>query len=164
MVHALNHPRLDSVIDVDGNAMSYGRLLMLSGRLAARLQAEGVQRGSRVCIVVHQDAVACIVSVLAILRAGAAYVPVDGQDVPDNSLAAISESVDPTFVIFCKTAFNRAANVRMPYGCLDIMVAECDQSQGMPAVGYTDTCQATDIAYIMYEFGASILLQSFITS
>ncbi|KAI0734584.1 hypothetical protein C8Q72DRAFT_400494 [Fomitopsis betulina] len=45
--------------------------------------------------------------------------------------------------------------VRMPYGCLDIMVAECDQSQGMPAVGYTDTCQATDIAYIMYEFGSS---------
>ncbi|EPT03986.1 hypothetical protein FOMPIDRAFT_1046460 [Fomitopsis schrenkii] len=113
--------------------MSYGRLFMLSGRLAARLQAEGVQKGSRVCLVVHQDAVACIVSVLAIIRAGAAYVPVDGQDVPGDALAAILENVDPSFVIFCKTAFDRAANFRMPYGCLEVMVTECDQSQVMPA-------------------------------
>lgn len=157
VVHALNHPRLDAVIDVDGTATSYGRLLMLSGRLAARLQAEGVQRGSCVCLVVHQDALACIVSVLAILRAGAAYVPVHGQDVPDDALAAILENVDPAFVIFCKTGLNRAANIRMPYGCLEDMMAECNQSLVAPAVGNVDSSQATDIAYIIYEFGALAL-------
>ena len=158
VVHALHHSRLDAIIDVDGDAISYGRLLMLSGRLAARLQAEGVQRGSRVCLVVHQDALACIVSVLAILRAGATYVPVHGQDVPDDALTAILENVDPVFVVFCKMGLNRAANIRMPYGCLEDMMAECDQYHPMPAVGCADASQTTDIAYIIYEFGALALL------
>ncbi|KAH9937162.1 uncharacterized protein B0H18DRAFT_189064 [Fomitopsis serialis] len=69
VVHALCHPRLDAVVDSDGNATSYVRLLMLSGRLAARLQKQGVRRGTRVCLVVHHS-IGYIVGMLAVLRLG----------------------------------------------------------------------------------------------
>ena len=72
---ALATPDRDAVRG-NGRALSYGALWEQSGRLAAALAARGIGRGDRVGIVLPK-APECVVAMLGVLRAGAAYVPVD---------------------------------------------------------------------------------------
>jgi amino acid adenylation domain-containing protein len=57
-------------------SLTYAQLWSLSGRLAALLRARDIGRGDRVGIL-HPKSVECIVAMLGVMRAGAAYVPVD---------------------------------------------------------------------------------------
>lgn len=67
----------DKVAVRDGSkSLTYAQLWSLSGRLAALLQARGIGRGDRVGLL-HPKSVECIVAKLGVMRAGAAYVPVD---------------------------------------------------------------------------------------
>lgn len=58
------------------DSLTYGALWEASGRLAAALAARGIGRGDRVGMLLPKS-LECIVSILGVLRAGAAYVPVD---------------------------------------------------------------------------------------
>ena len=62
--------------ELDGRTLSYGDLDRLTDRLADALRRAGVRRGDRVgfCLPKSADAIAAI---YGILKAGAAYVPVD---------------------------------------------------------------------------------------
>jgi amino acid adenylation domain-containing protein len=57
-------------------SLTYGELWSRSGNLAAALASRGIGRGDRVGIVLPKSP-ECVVAMLGILRAGAAYVPVD---------------------------------------------------------------------------------------
>jgi amino acid adenylation domain-containing protein len=61
-----------------GGEMTYGELDARAGRLARRLVAAGVQPESRVALVLERSP-EMVVAMLAVLRAGAAYVPVDPE-------------------------------------------------------------------------------------
>jgi len=69
-------PERPAVLEPEGEPLSYGELVRLSDRLRDRLRAQGVGPGARVglCMPKTADAVATI---FGILKAGAAYVPVD---------------------------------------------------------------------------------------
>jgi amino acid adenylation domain-containing protein len=60
----------------DSRTLSYGELWQASGRVAAFLQAHQIGRGDRVGLLLPKSP-ECVVSMLGILRSGAAYVPVD---------------------------------------------------------------------------------------
>ncbi len=64
--------------------LSYGGLAAGSARLARRLVREGVTPGDRVALLVERS-VAAIAAILAILRSGAAYVPID-LDLPASRI------------------------------------------------------------------------------
>ncbi|RIV41495.1 non-ribosomal peptide synthetase [Micromonospora radicis] len=68
-------PQAPAVISSEGT-LSYAELDERSRRLAARLRAEGVRTGDIVPVLLDRG-VAEVVSVLAVLRAGAAYAPMD---------------------------------------------------------------------------------------
>jgi amino acid adenylation domain-containing protein/non-ribosomal peptide synthase protein (TIGR01720 family) len=59
-----------------GGCLSYGVLAAGSERLARRLVAEGIAPGDRVALLVERS-VEAVAAILAVLRAGAAYVPID---------------------------------------------------------------------------------------
>ncbi|MBI1731671.1 MAG: AMP-binding protein, partial [Gammaproteobacteria bacterium] len=59
-----------------GRALSYGQLEDESNRLAGLLRREGVQPGDRVGIYLNKS-VETVLGIFAILKAGAAYVPLD---------------------------------------------------------------------------------------
>jgi len=61
----------------DGSsALSYGELWAMSGHLAQLLLARGIGRGDRVGMLLPKS-VECVVTMLGVMRAGAAYVPID---------------------------------------------------------------------------------------
>lgn len=59
-------------------ALSYGHLVRRANRLAHLLIEQGVERGDRVGIYLNRS-LACAVAVYGILKAGAAYVPLDPE-------------------------------------------------------------------------------------
>ena len=72
---------------------TYAQLDALSKQLAAGLQAEGIRPGDRVALQFGRDA-GMIISLLAVLRSGATYVPID-PDYPESrkeQMLGISEA------------------------------------------------------------------------
>lgn len=80
---ALSHPRLIAV-SCDGVSLDYSELDRLSDRLAAHLQSLGVKPGEFVGVLMHRST-DLAVALMAILKASAAYVPLD-PDYPSERL------------------------------------------------------------------------------
>jgi amino acid adenylation domain-containing protein len=80
-------PRRAAVHGGDG-ALSFGELDVETARLAGALRARGVGRGERVGVCLPRG-VRLVVALLAVWRAGAAYVPLDPQ-YPNDRLAFLA--------------------------------------------------------------------------
>ncbi|MFD3443575.1 Pls/PosA family non-ribosomal peptide synthetase [Microbacteriaceae bacterium 4G12] len=79
---AESHPEASAIEDATG-ALSYSELLARVIGVASLLRAEGIDRGDRVGIRMPSGSRELYIAILAILSAGAAYVPVDADD-PDE--------------------------------------------------------------------------------
>ncbi len=80
----------DAVAVNDGrHVVTYGRLAARAGQLAARLAAHGVRAGDFVAVFLDRD-VEMVAALLAILRTGAAYVPIEPALPPPRVLAILS--------------------------------------------------------------------------
>lgn len=77
--------------------ISYGHLINDAMGLAAALQGSGVRRGDRVAVALPRTARA-LVAQLAVMWAGAAYVPID-PDYPQARITAILEDAKPRVMI-----------------------------------------------------------------
>src|SRR5262245_30495370 len=73
---ASRHPNRPAVEGTDGRALDYRSLDALSDRLRDRLHQAGVRPGDRVGIYLRKY-VDTVATIFGILKAGAAYVPVD---------------------------------------------------------------------------------------
>jgi non-ribosomal peptide synthetase-like protein len=69
-------------IDAPDATLTYRELAEAADALAARLAARGIAPGDRVGIQVASGTAELYVAILGVLRAGAAYVPVDADDPP----------------------------------------------------------------------------------
>ncbi|KAF9445393.1 nonribosomal peptide synthetase 12 [Macrolepiota fuliginosa MF-IS2] len=83
--HALRQPDTAAVIDFE-ERITYGELERQANCLAAHLRDMGVQPDSRVCVLVERS-ILMVVAILGVLKAGAAYIPLDGNIVSDTTLA-----------------------------------------------------------------------------
>lgn len=89
--HARQQPNEPAVINFE-ESITYGELDRRANCLATHLADMGVQADSRVCVLVERS-ISMVVAILGVLKAGAAYVPFDGNVVSDSTLAhAIGDS------------------------------------------------------------------------
>ena len=74
-----DHRDNTAVLDpVTGISLTYGELDALAGRLAAKLQAGGVEKGDTIAVVLPHS-IDSIASILAGMKAGAAVAPLNGR-------------------------------------------------------------------------------------
>ncbi|WP_345799877.1 Pls/PosA family non-ribosomal peptide synthetase [Microbacterium sp. AZCO] len=85
------HPEASAIDDGSG-ALSYRELMARVGRTAAGLHAAGVRRGDRVGVRVPSGSKELYLSILGILAAGAAYVPVDADDPDERARLVFGEA------------------------------------------------------------------------
>ncbi|MFE7978125.1 amino acid adenylation domain-containing protein [Streptomyces shenzhenensis] len=74
--HVTATPAACAVRDTAGRELTYAQLWERSGAVAARLESSGIGRGARVAVRLERTP-ELVVALLGVLRAGAAYVPLD---------------------------------------------------------------------------------------
>ena len=155
--------RPDAVALICGDAsITYAALAQRSDRMAARLARLGAGREERVALCAGRS-IDMIAGMLAILKSGAAYVPLDPQ-YPDHHLSRIVESCWPGERRFACVATDdtidrcRAISTRMD---IATPTAEADNdpdsgtSPEAPAAPAAPAIHPEQLAYIIFTSGSS---------
>ncbi|WP_188316851.1 amino acid adenylation domain-containing protein [Solihabitans fulvus] len=122
--------------------LSYAELAAESDAMAARLAAAGVRRGDTVAVVLPRS-LSLVVAQLAVLKAGACYLPLDPAQ-PDDRLARLLESAGTRFAVADK-GLRSPESVRV-LGLTD----DGDAPAAAPGPVGPD-----DAAYVMYTSGST---------
>ncbi|MFB9474180.1 amino acid adenylation domain-containing protein [Nonomuraea salmonea] len=131
-----------------GETMSYAQLDTKVARLAAALRRRGVAGGCVVGVCLERSAEA-VVALLAVWRAGGAYLPLDPA-YPDERLAFLIEDSAARLVV---TDAGLAS--RLP-GETVVLVAEDEAGPGDPRwYGDWDPVEPDDPAYVIYTSGST---------
>ncbi|MDA1362139.1 amino acid adenylation domain-containing protein [Glycomyces luteolus] len=145
--HAAKAPS-STAAEHGGERITYGELERHANRLAARLVREGVRPGDRVALVVRRG-IPMVVGILAILKAGAAYVPQDAKMVRNPVLRHILSTARCTIVLT-----QSDAPVTIPAGILGIDIDQvCAEGTDVPVPRIrTDPGRA---CYVLFTSGTT---------
>jgi amino acid adenylation domain-containing protein len=127
--------------------LSYAQLDAEANRLAHLLIARGVGPGTRVVLCLPRSSHA-MVAILAVLKSGAAYVPVDPSYPPARRAAMILDSA-PALVLTAGADLTADAGA-IP--AIDLAVAEMGL---LPATAPAARPQPGDVAYVIYTSGST---------
>ncbi|QIB34853.1 non-ribosomal peptide synthetase [Ancylobacter pratisalsi] len=135
-----------------GRTMSYGELDARAGALAGALAERGVSRGDIVAVALPRS-FELVVALIAILRVGAAYLPLDLTH-PDERLGRILVSAAP------RLALSRAPDLPRFAGRVDVLAPEdwpAAPSLGTPALAAPALTppEPDDAAYVIYTSGST---------
>ncbi|WP_269045186.1 non-ribosomal peptide synthetase [Paenarthrobacter sp. Z7-10] len=158
---AVRHPDAAALSD-SGRNLSFGELDDRVGMLALGLAASGVEPGDRVLVALPRS-IDAVASALAVLRAGAVYVPVD-LSYPAERIRMIIEDSAPRLVITGTGIRNAAQDggteVTEIAALLEAGRAAADDPAGTsqsndPAAARYPHVSPTDPAYIIYTSGST---------
>ncbi|KAL2911431.1 hypothetical protein HK105_209101 [Polyrhizophydium stewartii] len=150
---AKQHPDWRAVEHGDAH-LSYGDLDACGSALAAALASHGVQRGSRVAVVM-QRSIEFVVALVGVLKAGATIVPVDSSFPADR----IQFMLDDASVCAIVTTASEAGRIaQLSVGDRAVVVAEArallaSGESFTPAAEHTAT--GDDDAFIVYTSGST---------
>jgi amino acid adenylation domain-containing protein len=129
--------------------LTYGETNAAANRLAWRLRGHGVSRGSIVGVCMERSA-ELVVALLGVLKAGAAYLPLD-PDYPADRLAhMMTDSAIPVVVTQQRLAG------RLPASKAHVVTVDAADVSGAAIIPNPDAGVAgEDVAYVMYTSGST---------
>ncbi|MYS60179.1 MULTISPECIES: non-ribosomal peptide synthetase [Streptomycetaceae] len=130
----------------DGTTVTYARLDADANRLARALRADGVTTGDRVAVVMERG-VPMMTAILAVLKAGAAYVPVDPGYPAERIRFLLADSA-------AKVVLTGPGTPALPDG-LAAVVRRADEPLTGSAEPLPDAAGPTDLAYVLYTSGST---------
>ncbi|MFN3003729.1 amino acid adenylation domain-containing protein, partial [Mycolicibacterium wolinskyi] len=136
-----------TAIRFDGRSVSYRQLDETSNRLAHKLVESGARAGQRVGLLFNRSADA-IVSMLAVLKTGAAYVPIDPAH-PDARIDFMLDDAAPIAVITNATLSERLAGRGQ-----SIVFVDDPEIAAYPSTPLA-VASADDVAYVIYTSGTT---------
>jgi amino acid adenylation domain-containing protein len=139
------HPDLPAVTAGD-HQTDYKTLESRSDQLASALHAQGVRVGDRVAILLGRDA-DLVVSLLAIWKTGAAYVPLDSANPPER-LKLILDDQAPIHVLASENTVKG-----LPLQTSFILLEDCWKAGQSQFIPHHPT--PADTAYIIYTSGST---------
>ncbi|MFF7184363.1 amino acid adenylation domain-containing protein [Streptomyces sp. NPDC008222] len=131
-----------------GRSVTYGEMERDAARLARRLHASGASAGTVVAVCLPPGP-ELVISELAVLKTGAAFLPIDPGH-PQARVEAMAEDADVLAVVT-----DDEGRTRFPgRTCLAVHPAEDDDTAVDTALDAVDV-SADDIAYIMFTSGST---------
>ncbi|MGE3935918.1 MAG: amino acid adenylation domain-containing protein, partial [Rhodospirillaceae bacterium] len=141
--------RADAVAVVDdAGSLTYRALDRAAARLAARLAAAGVRPGDRVGVLARRSA-GFVVAVLAVVKSGAAYVPLDPEQ-PPGRLAAILDDAGIAAVLATLSLAGRVAD-----GPATILIDDEADPEAPPPDVPVPPAGPDDPVYVIYTSGST---------
>ncbi|MEM7051549.1 MAG: amino acid adenylation domain-containing protein [Acidobacteriota bacterium] len=143
------------------DALTYGELADRAGRLAAELRRQGVGPEQRAGLYL-QRSVEAVVAILAIVEAGAAYVPLD-PELPEERLATMLADCRPALVIARRDdagGSDRLADWNGPVLAIEDLESDAGGGDlaGQAVVadgGPPPEISGDSLAYVMYTSGST---------
>jgi non-ribosomal peptide synthetase component F/methionyl-tRNA formyltransferase len=132
-----------------GASISYRELNLRANQLANLLIARGVKQGDLVGVLMDRS-VEMVVSLYAVLKAGAAYVPMDPA-YPSHRLAIMVEDAAPAVIL---TQASRVAQVESMKAQL-VVVDRPNVLDGQSTKAPSVAIEPDDVAYLMYTSGST---------
>jgi non-ribosomal peptide synthetase component F len=160
--HATVHEAFESIVDaapavvaaIHGTeTVTYLQLDLAANRLAHYLISSGLHPKQRVCLVV-QRSIEMLIGLLAILKAGCQYVPIDGGVASDEALRHIFVDTEARFILCLPRYWDRVKQ----FANEQAVVLELGMSTGAyysplrPGIPVT----SEDGVYAMYTSGTSL--------
>lgn len=137
-------------VTADGHSLTYRELDERASRLAGHLQSLGVGPESRVGICLHRS-VEAVVAVLAALKAGGGYVPMD-PDHPTARLAFMVEDAALDVVVTEGSLADRLDPGRTQVVCLDL---DASHIAAAPSLDLSRRPGPNSLAYVIYTSGST---------
>ncbi|MFC5955326.1 amino acid adenylation domain-containing protein [Streptomyces pratens] len=154
--------RPDAVaVTCEGRSTTYGELDAAANRLAHRLQEIGAAPGTTVAVATGRG-VRTVVTVLAVLKAGAAYVPVDPRQPAERIRTVLADSA--ARVVVTETAADGGPawarpddpSAGLPDGVLVLDLGrERAVVDALPVTPPSVTSGPDDLAYLLYTSGST---------
>jgi len=139
------HPERPAVIDQAAHAINYAELCTRSRGLAQRLQQLGIKADDRVAIWMDRS-IDFVVSILGVLEAGAAYVPID-TSFPEERVLLILENSGARVVITDREACEKVQ------ARLTVITPACSAVESTPEV--VSKLDSENLAYVIYTSGST---------
>ncbi|KDF01162.1 amino acid adenylation protein [Mycolicibacterium aromaticivorans JS19b1 = JCM 16368] len=130
-----------------GRSWTYRELDDAANRFAHLLAGRGIGPGQRVAMVLPRSAEA-IVSILAVLKTGAAYVPIDPA-APSARMHLVLADAEPAVVITIPALADRLAGQNLPVIDVNDPAVQSQPSTALPGPA------PDDIAYLIYTSGTT---------
>ncbi|MDO7929211.1 amino acid adenylation domain-containing protein [Pseudomonas sp. KFB-139] len=131
----------------EGQRLSYSELNRQANRLAHHLIGLGVRPDDRVAICVERSA-RMVVGLLGILKAGAAYVPLD-PDYPEQRIAYMLEDSAPSVLVSQHEVLGRVPQLSIPLVLLDEPIEGRDDNP------FVADLKPEHLAYVIYTSGST---------
>ncbi|HVR07787.1 MAG TPA: amino acid adenylation domain-containing protein, partial [Thermoanaerobaculia bacterium] len=144
---AARDPEAVALVSAAG-AVTYGELNARANRLAARLQALGAGVESRVGVCLERS-VAAIVTVVAVIKAGAAYVPLDPQ-YPAVRRELMMQLAEVSALVTRRPLLGIWAGSSVPALCIDEMGEDGPAGENPASVAGPD-----NLAYVIFTSGST---------
>lgn len=153
LLHALFERQVDLSPDACavshlGEELSYAALDAWANRLAHRLQAAGVGPESRVAVIAER-CTETVAAILAVLKAGGSYVPVDPGNPPRRFHYLMTDAGADVLVT------PRALVAAVPEGRWTTILSDRDELAGEPAHRPDTAVDPANAAYVIYTSGST---------
>ncbi|CAG8954990.1 hypothetical protein HYFRA_00008679 [Hymenoscyphus fraxineus] len=158
----LIHKAFESIVDQqphvvaveqEGNILTYSALENAANQLANRLISLGLQPRQRVCLVV-QRSLPMIVAMLAVLKCGCQYVPLDGQVTAESALRHIIKDTGAPFIL-CLERFHDKVQSLADSTTSKVLVLDSLPNQFTASPRPQIECNKSDGAYAIYTSGST---------
>ncbi|MEM9161535.1 MAG: amino acid adenylation domain-containing protein [Cyanobacteria bacterium P01_F01_bin.4] len=138
-----------TAIIFNGDSLSYSQLNQQANQLAHYLQQQGIVPGSLIGVCLRRS-IDMVITLLAILKAGCTYVPLD-PTYPAARLGYATEDADLSWII-CETATHSILNLDIQQIDLNRIASKV---ASQPATDFTENTDLESLAYLIYTSGST---------
>ncbi|CAL3963300.1 unnamed protein product [Diplocarpon coronariae] len=145
------HPSITAA-EHDGRSISYYELEGAANGLANRLISMGLEPRQRVCLVVERS-LPMVIAMLAVLKAGCQYVPLDGQVTAEEALRHIIKDAKTPFILCLEKFRSKVSPLTEPTTRIVILDEHLGDSESLQRPDLQ--VSGSDGAYAIYTSGST---------
>lgn len=150
---ARRNPKLQAIKAPDRN-LDYGELDQLSSDVACTILRMDIPPGTMIPICIEKSST-LIVALMAILKSGAAYVPLD-PSYPSSRIEYILREVKAKIVLTTETTVNRFHDIAdITVVSVDKILLQLSESNSRPAPLALPSVDPSDAAYVIFTSGST---------